>query len=316
MDSRVASALAHAFPSRDVAEVHATGPSWNDSNHTVGVAFEDGQRAFVKVAADGDGERIVRESAVIERVAGAGLVPVPEIVARDPDHEIPYLVTEPVDGSVVLDLWDDGDRAELTRRVGAALARVHSLGFDAHGDIFGGGPTELEAERGRWADVLADRIEMMRGLASDTRFDHHYDAVKAAVFRNRDVLDAAPATLVHGDPAQPNAFQQDGEIGFLDWEIAHVGDPARDLHRAQSQQFGSFRSPDPEHLVTALHEGYRSVAGGLPLGYAEREPIYEAVRFLGVSGYTDKWIELIIDEPASEFVSWVEAEMKRRLAEL
>ncbi|WP_410765887.1 phosphotransferase family protein [Haloferax sp. DFSO60] len=295
--------------------MHATGPSWNDSNHTVGVEFEDGTHVFAKISVDGDSTRIARERAVIERVGADELVPTPNVVAHDPDHEIPYLVTAPVDGQVVLELWDDGDKTELIRSVGAALARVHSMTFDAHGNIVGGGPNELEFERGQWADVLSGRIEQMRGLASDDRFDAHFDRVKDAVLRNRDVLDAAPATLVHGDPAQPNSFQRDDETGFLDWEITHIGDPARELHRAQSQQFGSFRSSDPEHLVSALHDGYRSVAGDLPRGYAERKPIYEAVRFLGVSGYIDKWLELV-DEPESEFTTSVEAEMERRLAEL
>ncbi|WP_049888764.1 phosphotransferase [Natronococcus occultus] len=40
---------------------------------------------------------------------------------------------------------------------------------------------------------------------------------------------------VHGDPARPNCVRGAAGTGFVDWELVHVGDPARELHRAEDQ---------------------------------------------------------------------------------
>ena len=111
------------------------------------------------------------------------------------------------------------------------------------------------------------------------------DAVEA----NHDLLDEAPAVLCHGDPAAPNCFRENEQVGFLDWEIAHVGDPARELHRAQDQLIDPPRAEGPEKVVAGLFDSYRERSGGLSADFEEREGIYEAVRFLGVSGFFERW---------------------------
>ena len=151
-----------------------------------------------------------------------------------------------------------------------------------------------------------------RSRAPSDRFDHYFDEVVSAVRANRDLLDPAPAALLHGDPAMPNCTYHDGEVALLDWEIAHVGDPVRDVHRARDQQFDSLRESGDERFVTAFYDGYRNRAGGLPEGYDERSPIYDAVRFLGTVGFFEKTAEYV-DEPREEFATWVQAEMERRL---
>lgn len=317
MDEHVAAALRDGFPDRDVERVVSAGPSWNTANLTVGVEFADGERIFLKVATDGNGTRVARERAVIEYVDATGAVAVPTVVAVDSEAAVPYLATAPVDGSGMLERWRDADateRAALARQVGRALARLHGERFAAHGHVTGGGADGLHLDTAPWTDVLVDTIEAMRSLAPDDRFDHHFDAVVEAAEANRDLLDDTPAALLHGDPAQPNCFVQHG-VGFLDWELAHVGDPARDLYRARDQQFGSLRGDDPDHLVSALYDGYREYAGGLPDGFEDRVPVYDAVRLLGVSGYFEKSVEFH-DEPPEEFAAWLDSEMDRRLARL
>ena len=316
MDSRIASALEDAFPGRGVRELESTGPSWNDSNRTVGVNFADGERIYLKIATDGDGSRIARERAVIDYVAGNCEVPVPTVLASAAEGRVPYLATAPVSGRSFLRSWSESDadeRATLARQVGAALANVHALRFEEHGHVVGGSADGLELETGPWTDVLVEKIEAMRALTTSDRFDHHFDEVITAVEANRDLLDDAPAALVHGDPAQPNCFHTDDGVGFLDWEIAHIGDPARDLYRARDQQLGGFRDDAPERLVTALYDGYIESAGGLPEGFEDRRPVYEAVRFLGTSGYFEKYVDYL-DESAEELAAWVRDEMDRRLA--
>lgn len=152
-------------------------------------------------------------------------------------------------------------------------------------------------------------------IAGEGRFARHFEAVVAAVEENRELLDDAPAALVHGDPAHPNCIHTDSRVGLLDSEIAHVGDPARELRRTCRLQFGPLRSVGPERLVSALHEGYRETAGSLPEGFEARRPIYDAVTLLGASGFFENW-EHRFDEPTDELADEVRAEMDERLAKI
>ncbi|AHZ21475.1 aminoglycoside phosphotransferase family protein [Haloferax mediterranei ATCC 33500] len=318
MDDRIASALELAFPDRDADTVGSAGISWNEKNNTVCVEFADRETVYLKVASDDDGSRIARETAVIPYVDSHTDVPVPTILTREADGPVPYIATAPVSGPNLVELWTDAvssERVALAREVGASLARVHELRFETHGLITDGDATSLELDSGPWTDVLVETIAHMRELAPSERFDHHFDKVTQAVVENRKTLDGAPAALLHGDLAQPNCFRTASGLGFLDWEIAHVGDPARDLYRAKVQLFDSLRSEGPAEIIDAFYDGYRSVAGGLPDGYETRRPIYAAVRFLGVSGFFDKYAEFR-DEDMELFADWVDSEMTRRLDRL
>jgi hypothetical protein len=319
MDERIRSVLDAAFPDREVRRVEAAEPSWNDDNETVRVDFADGDDAgagtdtdavYLKIAADGDASRVVRERAVMEYVGRRSDVPVPTVLASDTGSEVPYLATAPMEGQRRLELWY----------------------VDAHGHVVGGDADGLDLDAGSWTDVLVERVERMRAIAGEGRFDHHFDEVIAAVEAERDLLDDAPAALVHGDPAHPNCIHRrervegdggadrDGvgdavPVGFLDWEIAHVGDPARELRRTCRLQFGPLLSRGSDRLVAALHEGYRDRAGSLPAGFEARRPVYDAVSFLGASGFFEKW-EHRFDEPTEELAERVQSRMEARLAEI
>ncbi|PAU84772.1 aminoglycoside phosphotransferase [Halorubrum salipaludis] len=336
MDQRVETALGEAFPDRSVDRTFGVGPSWNGANETVGVAFADGGRAFCKVAADGDGSRIARELAVLRYLGAERSVAGPAVLAGDPDASVPYLVTAPVPGRELLGVWEDaGDerREALLRRVGATLAALHAERFDRHAEIVGGrvgedGAPSLALDPAPWPDVLRATIERTREIGTSERLADHYDAAFDCVEANRDRLEGAPAALLHGDVAKPNLFVADeGEAGGshgrgddagpdgivpIDWELAHVGDPARDLVRAEDQLLNGFDSRGPERYADALYRGYRDRAGGLPPGFAERRPVYEVVRMLGRSGFIDQWTTYL-DEPLESLVDRADAELRARL---
>ncbi|TKX82139.1 phosphotransferase family protein [Halorubrum sp. SD626R] len=342
MNEAAAAALREAFPERSVERLTGTGPSWNGGNETVGVAFADGGRAFCKVAVDGDGARIARELAVLRHVAVERPLAVPEVLAADPDAA--YLVTAPAPGRGLLDAWEglderdergegadrstgdgEADRPALLRRVGATLATLHAERFETHGEIGGGDARGgLELDRAPWPDVLLETIGRTREIGTSERLAHHYDAVIDCVEANRDRLRGAPAALLHGDVAMPNLFVVDAEEGHggaeqadgivaIDWELAHVGDPARDLLRAEDQLLNGFDERGPERYAAALHAGYVERAGGLPPGFEERRPLYEVVRILGRSGFIDQWTTYL-GEPATDLVDRAEAELSARLA--
>jgi aminoglycoside phosphotransferase (APT) family kinase protein len=318
MNDQIASVLENAFPNRAVDDVRAAGISWNDNNRTVRVDFSDGQTIYLKVAIDRDESRIACERAAIAYVDANCEVLVPTIVTSDTSGEIPHLATAPVSGQSLLDLWSDAsvnERAALAQQVGTALASIHSCRFEDHGHITGNDRDDLRLETGLWTDILINKIEYKRDLSPSDRFDHHFDEVMTAVEANRELLNEAPAALLHGDPARPNCYRSEEKIGFLDWEIAHIGDPVRDLHRAWDQQLNSLHADAPERIVTALYDGYRERAGGLPDGFEDRRPVYEAVRFLSKSGFFEKWMEFL-DETPEELANWIREEMDRRLDEI
>ncbi|WP_435348223.1 phosphotransferase family protein [Haloarchaeobius sp. HRN-SO-5] len=315
MDSRIESVLADAFPGRTVADVSPAGISWNPVNESAKVDFDDGETVYLKVALDGDASRLGVEPPVVDYVDANCAVRAPTVVASETDAEAPYVATAPMAGECLVGPWGDADadeRATMARRVGATLAELHDLRFDRHGHVVGGGADGLELDAAPWTDVLLDKIARMRARAPSERFDGYFDDVAAAVRANRDLLDDAPAALVHGDPAMPNTFYGEDRFGFVDWEIAHVGDPVRDVHRARDQQLDSLREPGDERLVAAFYDGYRERAGGLPDGYDERTPVYDAVRFLGTVGFFEQTAEYV-DDPREEFATWVQSEMERRL---
>ncbi|MFC7098231.1 phosphotransferase family protein [Halobaculum marinum] len=340
MDGALRSALDAAAPDREVRDVAATGPSWNDDNETVRVTFaddDDPSALFCKVALDGDGSRIARERAALAAVSAADRVPVPRVVAADPTASVPYLLTAPVEGETLLDRGADADaatRRDLARAVGRSLADLHDLyadSLDFHGEIRGvvrdgdGRVSGVDVRGDPWTDVLLARIEWIRTASPSDRFDDHFRRVAEVVAANRDRLDDAVAALCHFDLAKPNCFVLDGDgdggdggddpptAGLLDWERACVGDPVRDLVRGLEQGFEPMRGDDEQRLGDAFLDGYREQVGGLPAGYEEREPIYRAVRHLGVSGYFENYVRFV-DEDSAAFAEWTEAELDRRLA--
>ena len=214
--------------------------------------------------------------------------------------------------------WPELDlegRTIAFRQIGNALAKVNSLEFDQHAEITGYGADGLVLNTGLYTEVLVKRINETRSRASSDRFDSYFDKVITAVMENQERLNGAPATLIHSDPAMPNIFRSETTLGFIDWELAHIGDPARELHRAQGQLIESRDFEGKEQLRGALRDGYRQVTGRLPPGLEERTPIYDAVRFLGTAGFFDKVVKSK-DESADEYASWVEAEFDRRLDEI
>ncbi|ELZ28212.1 aminoglycoside phosphotransferase [Halosimplex carlsbadense 2-9-1] len=314
-DDTVTAAIGEAFPGRSVDAVSDSGPSWNDANRTVRVDFADGDAAFVKVATDGTDARIATELAAIEYVDRHCEVAVPTVLASGTAGTTPYLATAPMDGANVHRPWADWSTAEREReidRVGAALAVVHAREFDRHGQIVGGGAEGLTVETASWTETLVTEIERKRRLASTDRYDHYFDAVIEAVRANAATLDCAPATLVHGDPAMPNVFRTDDAIGFIDWELAHVGDPARERYRVEDRLRDWGDDAATERLLDAFRDGYRRRGGSLPSGHGERAPVYDAVRLLGTAGFFDKHAEHVDESPA-EAAERLEGEIEAHL---
>ena len=158
------------------------------------------------------------------RAARRAGVPVPEVVheLRPDDRLGEGLLLEWLDGEtlgqrIVRSERFAGVRPQLARQCGAVLARLHSID-----------PEPL--------DGLLPRVspeELVRATWSRYR---SYGATEPMIdYAARWLLDhlppSRPPAVVHGDFRNGNLMISEvaGLVGVLDWELAHLGDPMRDL---------------------------------------------------------------------------------------
>jgi aminoglycoside phosphotransferase (APT) family kinase protein len=167
------------------------------------------------------GGAMEREAALLRAAAAAG-VPVPHVVAASDDATqlgAPWLVMSRLDGETIARriLRDEeyaDARTRLTHQLAAALAALHR--GVAAADVPG-----LPEEN----DVLAT----MRA-ALDAATEPH-PALELGLRRLATTRPSSTGrTVVHGDFRLGNVMVgPEGLAGVLDWELAHVGDPAEDL---------------------------------------------------------------------------------------
>jgi aminoglycoside phosphotransferase (APT) family kinase protein len=110
-------------------------------------------------------------------------------------------------------------RSDLARQCGEILARIHATDLQANGLV-----AELEQ---------IDAATLVRRTWDEYR---ELDVPQPVIdFAGRWLTDhvpaSSPARLVHGDFRNGNLIidEVDGIVAVLDWELAHVGDPLRDL---------------------------------------------------------------------------------------
>ena len=154
---------------------------------------------------------------------------------------------------VVRDPTLDEIRPTLARRCGEALARIHAIDLEASGLT-------------SCLDVLtpAEYVEQTWQRYRD------YDTAQPMIdYTARWLLDNLSGdfqpSLVHNDFRNGNImFDENGIVAVLDWEVAHIGDPMRDLGWICTNSWRFGRSDLPVGgfgLYQELFEGYESVSG-------------------------------------------------------
>lgn len=213
--------------------------------------------------------------ALLIRTAREADVPEPEVhyVLTDADglgegFLMEWLEGEALGARIVRSPELDEMRPGLARQCGEILARIHAIDVDATG----------------LRDALP--LETPEHLVQQTweRYKRFGTPQPMIDYTARWLLDHLPsdyeATLVHNDFRNGNLMVDAKSINaVLDWEIAHIGDPMRDLGWicTNSWRFGRADLPvggfgTYEDLV----EGYESVSG--------RTPDREHVKFWEVYG--------------------------------
>ena len=165
------------------------------------------------------------EFRVVQAVHAAGL-PVPEPLWIEPGDNIlggAFFVTRRARGDNVGDVWGaDGASKEICLGIASVYARLHQLetaGLAA--------PVSPRGTPGELHEMISwqENTLAKRGIPTDP-------VLQAVLAWLRGHVPGAPSrrSLIHGDAAFSNLLVQDGTItAVLDWEAAHLGNPAEEL---------------------------------------------------------------------------------------
>ncbi len=250
------------------------------------------------------------EAALADRVRG--VVPVPEVVAADPDGTgagEPVLLSEFVHGLPVSQALAAGtrqDAAALGRAVGAALAAIGTVRF-ASGGFFSGADL-VPAADAAWPGGLPDFVDrcLAGGGASQALSAAEQDGLRELALRSAPLLAevAGAAQLVHSDYNPKNLLAAPGVAGgwsvtaVLDWEFAFSGSPLTDI--GNMLRFGD---QIPEPFGPEFIAGYQAAGGELPARWRQ---ISQALDLYALADFLTR-------PPDHEFVGQAAAVIRDRL---
>jgi homoserine kinase type II len=259
-----ADALARAYDLGPLESIAGIAAGSVNSNFAIRIG---GSRVFLRLYEEQDFAGAERETAMLERLAAAG-VPTPAPLRRADSKLVSVARGKPA----ALFPWRDGDmrcqasvRAEDTRLVGEALARVHCAGA-----------SEVGAQgRFGYEDLLL-RLETI-ARSGRGEFAALAPSLREALNRaHRDRDPSLPRGLTHGDLFRDNVlWDADGRVAaLLDFESACDGTYAYDLMvTVLAWCVGDDLDP---RLASSMREGYEAVR---PLSRAERRGLLAEGRF-------------------------------------
>jgi aminoglycoside phosphotransferase (APT) family kinase protein len=209
-----------------------------------------------------------QEFRLLEVVYRAGvLAPRPCWLCTDPAVlGLPFFLMDRIDGEsvgrrIVREQALAEARRRLPRQMGEQLARIHTIGYDRSELQFLGRPENDRTPAETALDQTAQQL---------WRLGEPHPALELAIRWLRQHLPACPRwVLIHGDFRIGNLLVgTDGLRSVIDWEFAHVGDPAEDLSWpcVRSWRFGQDGLRlggvgQPDEFLDAYNN-----AGGSPVG--------------------------------------------------
>lgn len=177
------------------------------------------------------------EGQLVQRLHQAGIAAPPVLHILEPQDELgegfvmPRLTGESLAPRIIKRDDLETARRRLPVQCGAELARLHSLPID--------GFSELPLRDA--SASLADYRELYTG------FGQLLPAFEITIQRLQSTLPSTgDSTVVHGDFRNGNLLvDEHGLTAVLDWELAHLGDPAEDLAWLCTLpwRFGRLRQP-------------------------------------------------------------------------
>ncbi|MFI5315572.1 MAG: phosphotransferase family protein [Myxococcota bacterium] len=239
----------------------------SQETYRVVIRTERGERKLAMRRAPGgvalpptSGQPGLSTEALLMRAARAAGVPEPEVhwVLTEADglgegFIMEWLEGEALGARIVRDPSLDAVRPRLAEQCGEILARIHAIDLHASG---------LDSRLAHTAPENFVRQTWQRYQALET-------PQPMIDFSARWLLEHLPASyeavLVHNDFRNGNIMVgPHGVVAVLDWEIAHIGDPMRDLGWICTNSWRFGRSDLPVGgfgSYTDLFRGYEKVSG-------------------------------------------------------
>ena len=219
------------------------------------VEGESGRRWFLRAdsAPPGPNEHYtLRREAEIYRAVHATGVPSPAVLGVHPELEAVLL--ERVEGEAGFARLDTGSQSAIIADFAPWLARLHAADPRALGVSELGPVTTFDDAVRRELDIWESRLDAT-GVA---------DPVLTACFiwlrDNVPATGNTPPSLVQGDTGPGNFLHNGWQVtAFLDFELAHLGDPMEDLAWVGTR---NAQEPVPEFEQFLIH--YAHAAGAQP----------------------------------------------------
>jgi aminoglycoside phosphotransferase (APT) family kinase protein len=224
--------------------VNARRLSGGASLETWAFELDDGTSLILRRRPEGAAMRetalpLASEAALI-RAADAAGAPAPSVLhVCEPEdglgeaYVMRRLEGETLGRRIVRDEAFTGVRPGLARRCGEVLARIHAVPTEGLPDL---ATSDARGELERY-EAIYRQLDTKRPILE-------------AAFRWLGAIAPPPPqrpVLVHGDFRNGNLMihPTEGLVGVLDWELAHLGDPAEDLGWicVNSWRFGESRRP-------------------------------------------------------------------------
>jgi aminoglycoside phosphotransferase (APT) family kinase protein len=267
-DERLAASLSRSIPDYEkLVSVRRLSGGASQETYRVEIETRAGPRALamrraaggIDAGDDRQGPGLATEAEIF-RIARAAGVPEPEIFhvlsaeeGLGPGFVMEWLEGETVGSRILRSPELEEIRPRLAFQCGEVLARIHGIDPVASG--------------------LEDRLETVSTRDFVTEIWKIYQSFGTALpmidYTARWLLDHLPEEteprLVHNDFRNGNIMvAPDGIVAVLDWELAHLGDPVRDLGWicTNSWRFGRHELPVGGFgRLEDLLDGYESISG-------------------------------------------------------
>jgi aminoglycoside/choline kinase family phosphotransferase len=157
-------------------------------------------------------------------------VPGCSFAAADPDGSFVMLLEDLVARGAAI---SDGSWAVPGKLAGGALAELAELHvrYEDPARLASVAPWAA-SQRGKTPDFVIQTLRHVIDHCAD-QLNDAYLAIAALYIDHGDAIEAAwdagPRTLIHGDAHIGNLFLDGDRVGFLDWGMAKIGTPMRDV---------------------------------------------------------------------------------------